>query len=499
MRFSKRRIVALLAGLAALSGCMTTATLQVETSNVPIVQTVPISVAVIIPEQSRAIASAGVGQTGCWGTPPVPGAYGQVFADTVRDRFSRLFDNAQIITSPYEAGDVDAIFEARLDKVEWAGGCLASPDGFFAAEGQLRAVDANGRQIWTSNKRQDKQMVGMIAQFELGRNFGQRIAALVDSWAVELQQINVAQYALDETIEVATAPRYSRSQRSTAPRSAAPVRARPASPKFPQMPVDVKFEKGPVQPDDIAVIIGNANYAKLGKDIPDVSPAYADALSVKRYVTEALGVKPGNVIEFQDATGSQMIRVFGSTVNYKGQLFDWVKPNRSRIYVYYAGHGAPSARDGNTYLVPSDADATRIDLNGYPLETLYANLGKLKAKEVTVVIEACFSGTSQAGSLVSKASPVFIKPKQIDVPPGVTVISAGAPEQIASWEEDKSHGLFTKYYLKGMAGEADQKPFGNGNGDVSYAELNAYLQDTLTYYARRYYGRDQTAQIKTGN
>ena len=226
-----------------------------------------------------------------------------------------------------------------------------------------------------------------------------------------------------------------------------------------------------------------------------MSPAYADALSVRRYVTEALGVKPGNIIEFRDATGSQMIRVFGSAVNYQGQLFDWVKRGRSNVYVYYAGHGAPSARDGKTYLVPSDADAARIDLNGYPLDTLYANLGKLKAKSVTVVVEACFSGTSQAGSIVGKASPVYLHPKAAAIPPGVNVISAGAPDQIASWEEDKSHGLFTEYYLKGMAGAADKSPTGNGDGEVSYSELQAYLKDTLTYYARRYYGRDQTAQF----
>ena len=46
-----------------------------------------------------------------------------------------------------------------------------------------------------------------------------------------------------------------------------------------------------------------------------------------------------------------------------------------------------------------------------------------------------------------------------------------------------------------MAGEADAKPYGDGDGSVSWQELDAYLKETLTYYARRYYGRDQTAQI----
>ena len=36
------------------------------------------------------------------------------------------------------------------------------------------------------------------------------------------------------------------------------------------------------------------------------------------------------------------------------------------------------------------------------------------------------------------------------------------------------------------------------NGKVSDKELKEYLSDTMTYYARRYYGRDQKVQIHNG-
>ena len=42
-----------------------------------------------------------------------------------------------------------------------------------------------------------------------------------------------------------------------------------------------------------------------------------------------------------------------------------------------------------------------------------------------------------------------------------------------------------------MSGRADR----DTNGGVSLAELKAYLDDTLTYWARRYYGRDQMVHI----
>jgi hypothetical protein len=275
---------------------------------------------------------------------------------------------------------------------------------------------------------------------------------------------------------------------------ASPVAAVPPPPRFPETPVVARFPRGPERPDDIAVIIGNADYTRLGRDIPDVKPAHADAEGMRLYATQVLGIKEGNVIFLKDATSAQMTRVFGSEREIRGQLFDWVKPGRSRVFVYYSGHGAPGSQGGSPYLIPTDADAARIELNGYPVKQLYDNLGKLPAERVTVVLEACFSGISPAGSVLGKASPVFFDVKAPPVPANLTVVTAGAANQMASWEADESSGLFTKYFLKGMAGEAD----GNKDGRVSLDELDAYLKDTLTYYARRNYGRDQNAQIITG-
>ena len=49
-----------------------------------------------------------------------------------------------------------------------------------------------------------------------------------------------------------------------------------------------------------------------------------------------------------------------------------------------------------------------------------------------------------------------------------------------------------------MSGEGDKKPYGNGDGKVNDDELRKYLDQTMTYYARRYYGRSQKAQIAVG-
>ena len=263
--------------------------------------------------------------------------------------------------------------------------------------------------------------------------------------------------------------------------------------EFPLKPITINFPSESIKRDDIAVIIGNANYKKMGKDIPNVNPAYADAEGIKQYFMKAKGIKEGNIIFLKDATGSQLASVFGNEKSHKGKLFNYIIPKKSNVYIYYAGHGAPG-KEGDAYLVPSDTDSQTIQFTGYQLSTLYSNLGKLPAKSVTVILEACFSGGSQSGSLISKASPIIIAPKKTMIPANVKVIAAGSERQMASWEEDSSHSLFTKYFLKAMSGEGDA----NKDGKVSDAELKEYLSDTMTYYARRYYGRDQKVQIHNG-
>ncbi len=272
-----------------------------------------------------------------------------------------------------------------------------------------------------------------------------------------------------------------------------PAAAVPAAAPAPDPLAGLTYPPAMPRRDDVAVIIGNADYRS--GDIPAVPPARNDAAAVRRYVVEGLGVRPGNIIQMSDATAAQLAEVFGTDRDPRGRLYDWVKPGRSRVFVYYAGHGAPSGPGGSPMLVPADASATAIALSGYPLATLYANLSRLPAAGVTVVLEACFSGTSAAGTLVPNASPVAIVAKPARVPARLTVIAAGAADQIASWEPDRSHGLFTEYFLKGVAGAADRPPGGNGDGTVTMDELRRYLDGTVAYYARRYWGRDQTVSF----
>lgn len=324
--------------------------------------------------------------------------------------------------------------------------------------------------------------------FSLSAEQGNKYALIRFNEAVNLLTTN----QISELTERIKSWRQKKQQAEISSKEEAAIRVQQQT--FPITPLKVNYIKGVSQPNDIAVIIGNANYMKQGQDIPNVTPAYADAVSFRRYVIEVLGVSEDNIIFLKDATQKDLVSTFGSEANYMGRLFRYIAEGKSRVFVFYSGHGAPDD-EGTSFLVPTDAEASLINLNGYSLKTLYQNLSKLSAKSVTVVLEACFSGSSEAGTVITNASPINLNAKDTSIPSNITVIAAGAANQIASWEKDKSHGLFTKYFLKGMSGEADN----DNDRKVSWVELKDYLAKTVTRSAMRNYGRVQTPQIIVGS
>ena len=91
--------------------------------------------------------------------------------------------------------------------------------------------------------------------------------------------------------------------------------------------------------------------------------------------------------------------------------------------MFYSGHGVPGLSDGRSYLFPVDADPATPQLNGYPLATLYANLAKLRARSITVMLDACFSGGSAGGVVVRSTSSIGVVPsKPPRTPAGAVVL-----------------------------------------------------------------------------
>ena len=233
-------------------------------------------------------------------------------------------------------------------------------------------------------------------------------------------------------------------------------------------------------PHGVAVIIGNRDYAYTEK----VAYAHRDTDAFKEYVTDLLGFDPKRVIHLRNVTLTQMIEVFGNEREFKGEVWRLLdQGGRSDVVVFYSGHGVPGLRDKRGYLVPVNARPDTVELSGYPIEVLYANLGKLnKARSVVVYLDACFSGDSHAGMLFERASPVKIRaalPKEVGR--RVTVLTAASGKEVASWDDSARHGLFTNHLLSALYGAGDS----DKDGRVTAGEAKSYLDRHMTEAARK--------------
>lgn len=216
--------------------------------------------------------------------------------------------------------------------------------------------------------------------------------------------------------------------------------------------------------NDLAVIIGIEGYQGL----PKSDYSYDDAKLVNDYA-KALGFKPRNIELLLDerATKSSIEKLI------KTWLPNKAKPD-SRVFVYYSGHGAPEPATGDAYIVPFDGDPNYLSDTGYPLKSLYASLGKLQAAEITVILDACFSGAGGRSVLAKGARPLVMTADASVLSSNMAVLSATQGAQISSSSPEKGHGIFTYYFLKAIKG-----------GKRNIAEIYEYIKPLVEDEAKQ--------------
>ena len=153
--------------------------------------------------------------------------------------------------------------------------------------------------------------------------------------------------------------------------------------------------------------------------------------------------------------------------------------------------------DKRGYLLPVNAHPDAAELNGYPIDVLYDNLVKLKEQQavrsVHVFLDACFSGDSGGGRLIGSTSAIRVAPlSEAAGLEKLTILTAASGKEVASWDKDAKHGLFTHHLLNALYGEGDA----DSDGQVTAAEAKAYLDHHMTRAARRLFGRVQNADLR---
>ena len=222
--------------------------------------------------------------------------------------------------------------------------------------------------------------------------------------------------------------------------------------------VDREIPKSKVTNDKtFAVIIANENY----QNTSNVPFAINDGRVFMQYCENTLGIPTRNIHYVPNATLNNM----------RGEIH-WLEnvlrsyEGEAKAIFYYAGHGVPDEASKDSYLLPVDGLGTNVK-TGYKLDDLYASLGTLPSKSITVFLDACFSGATRSEEMLTPSLRGVVIKSNTSTPKGnVVVFSAAQGNETAIPYNDESHGMFTYYLLKKLQ---------ETSGKVSYQELSEYI------------------------
>ena len=221
-----------------------------------------------------------------------------------------------------------------------------------------------------------------------------------------------------------------------------------------------------------AVIIANEDY----QSVAPVPYALNDGKIFREYCLKTLGIPEKQIKYIPNATGNQI----KAQINWLQTLAEvFTNPH---IIFYYAGHGIPDESSRTAYLLPVDGIGTDVS-TGYKLDDLYAVLGKMPAENVTVFMDACFSGSKREEGMLASARGVAIKARS-GMPQGnMVVFSAAQSDETAYPNNEEKHGMFTYFLLKKLQ---------DTQGDVTLQELGEYITLNVSQQSILLNGKSQT-------
>jgi hypothetical protein len=218
----------------------------------------------------------------------------------------------------------------------------------------------------------------------------------------------------------------------------------------------------------LALIIGIEGYKNTSGD---ALYADRDAALFKDYASEKLGI-PDNKIKIllnDNATEQEIL------LSVKEWLRRSAKPNKSDIYIFFAGHGLASDDGKNMYLLPHDGSPRLLEKTAILRNELFSDIQKANPRSVTVFLDTCYSGTTRGTDMLIASRPIAIRALEQSIPNNFTVFSAAAGDQTSKPLEEAKHGMFSYFLMKGMEGDADA----NNDNKITARELHAYVEQNV--------------------
>ena len=224
------------------------------------------------------------------------------------------------------------------------------------------------------------------------------------------------------------------------------------------------------------VVIANEDY----EEVASVPFALNDGKIFALYCQNTLGIPSSNIHVIENATLNKLKR----EIDWLSQVLEAYKGDAKAIF-YYAGHGIPDEKNHDAFLLPVDGYGNDIN-TGYQISKLYQQLGAIPAKQVVVLMDACFSGAKREGGMLVSARGVAIKVNNGQPTGNMVVLTAAQGDETAYPNNEEGHGMFTYFLLKKLQ---------ESKGNVNLMEIGDFVKTNVSQKSIILNGKSQTPSI----
>ena len=159
------------------------------------------------------------------------------------------------------------------------------------------------------------------------------------------------------------------------------------------------------------------------------------------------------------------------------------------FWLYYSGHAAPE--DGEFYWVTHDADVDDLFTNGLSQPEISQMLDKFRCERTVIFLDCCHAQAMAVQANKSKGAVTAEELFNSYTGTGrVTLASSGRDEKSLE-VSGESHGVFTKFLLRGLRGDADIE----NRGVILLDSLWKYLNDKVSEAAGQYGNTQKPVRI----
>jgi len=186
----------------------------------------------------------------------------------------------------------------------------------------------------------------------------------------------------------------------------------------------------------------------------------------------------------------------GNIISAVGYLARWVDSHPEQpvdtVMFYFSGHGLEE--EGESYLVPWDANRDDLSATALSLTKLRDLLERCGAKKQVIILDACRLRTTPGKAAGDKQSVAFARRlEEFERAVGKLVLSSCSAGEGSFEDEERGHSAFTGILLEGLLGAADK----DRDGLITIDEARLYVVSEVDAWARKR-GFVQTPRVLYG-